>query len=104
MQLIFILPFQVKFLVSCVTPKEAILEIDILRDNLDLDEKNNLATQIASQRSLARRGTQYRQTKEISKDFDVLVMDVIRVAMTSEPKVSEGWFQAIEKAMGMSST
>ena len=92
----------VKFVVSCVTPQEAIQEIDILRDNLDLDQTNNLATQIASQRSLARRGgTQFRQTKEINKDFDVLVMDVIRVAMTSEPKVSEGWFQAIDKVQGM---
>ena len=68
----------VKFVVSCVTPQEAIQEIDILRDNLDLDQTNNLATQIASQRSLARRGgTQFRQTKEINKDFDVLVMDPI---------------------------
>ena len=34
----------------------------------------------------------------LCKDFDVLVLDVIRVAMTSESKIGDGWVRAIDNA------
>ena len=66
------LPIMVKFVVSCTTSNEAIIEIDTLRENLSLEKESELLSQ--------------RLKKKPSKndDFDVLVIDVIRVAMTSE--------------------
>ena len=92
------LPIMVKFIVSCVSPQEAIQEIDILRDKLNLEQEDDILTQIASQR-MARNPTQRTQnTQKSHKDFDVLVMDVIRISLTSEIKISEGWIKAIEMA------
>ena len=44
------LPIMVKFIVSCVTPKEAVSEIDTLRENLNLEQQEDVYSQLASQR------------------------------------------------------
>ena len=49
---------------------------------------------------LARRPNTQQPVTKHDKDFDVMVLDVIRVAMTSEVKISEGWIRAIENAHG----
>ena len=80
------LPIMVKFVVSCTTAREAVLEIDTLRDNLDLDK----GFEILSQRMK-------KKTSKDSEEFDVLVLEVIRLAINSEVLISDAWFNAIDK-------
>ena len=82
----------VKFVSTSITPKEALGEIENLRSNLNLDRnsKNQLLSQMSSQR-LARRPTSQVHDGE---DFDVMVMDIIRVSIY-EIKIADAWFQAI---------
>ena len=86
------LPVMVKFVSTSITPKEALGEIENLRSNLNLDRnsKNQLLSQMSSQR-LARRPTSQVHDGE---DFDVMVMDIIRVSIY-EIKIADAWFQAI---------
>ena len=61
----------VKFVVSCTTAKEAALEIDTLRDNLDLDK----GFEILSQRMK-------KKPSKNSEDFDVLVLEGIHLLLS----------------------
>ena len=82
------LPIMVKFIVSCTTAKEAEFEIDTLRDNLDLDKGFEM---MLSQR------LKKKPTVAKTDEFDVLVLEVIRLAMNSEVQISDAWFLAIER-------
>ena len=87
------LPVMVKFVSTSITPKEALGEIENLRSNLNLDRSKNVLSQMSSQR-LARRPTTKVQDGD---DFDVMVMDIIRVSIY-EIKIADAWFQAIVHA------
>ena len=89
------LPVMVKFVSTSITPNEALGEIENLRSHLDLDPKINVLSQLSSQR-LARRPTNAHV--QDSEHFDVMVMDIIRVSLTSETKIAEAWFQAVVHA------
>lgn len=54
------------------------------RENLNLDKQSK--RKILSQ-----------NVKIQNEDFDVLVLDVIRISMTSELKISDAWFTSIDK-------
>ena len=92
------LPIMVKFVLAATNAKDCIIEIDTLRDNLSLDKDTalNMISQ-ASQRLAARRPLTQQTKVTKNDDFDVLVLDVIRLSMTSETKISDAWFQAIDK-------
>ena len=88
------LPVMVNFISTSITPKQALGEIENLRTNLSLDRSSgNVLSQMSSQR-LARRPTRQAQDSE---DFDVMVMDIIRVSIY-EIKIADAWFQAIVHA------
>ena len=58
------------------------------RDNLDLDKGFEMLSQ--------RMGKKKTLSKN-SEEFDVLVLEVIRLAMNSEVQISDAWFNAIDK-------
>lgn len=92
------LPIMVKFIVASTTPSDAMMDIDALRDNLNIDKEINIpGCSSIGRKFLSQQMSQVARKSIKNEDYDTLVLDVIRVAMTSEVKISDAWFTAIDK-------
>ena len=106
------LPIIVKFLLSGINPNDAAMEIDSLRENLNLDPDeiaHGQLSQIVSQgipmTSQAAIRIRNRSGSTLTeKDTDVVVLDIIRVSLVCENKIADAWIRAIDNpAKGMKS-
>ena len=62
---------------------------------MNIEMEQPILSQFFSQKR-GQRLTTTKASKEVDKEYDVLVMDVIRVAVTSDAKMGAAWIQAIQ--------
>lgn len=91
------LPVIVRFILSTIQEGEELEVISALREELELSPAPAAAmTQLSQQRKTLMRLR--RPSRTDPRDIDVIVLDIVRIAMTGNQKIGDAWFRSIDSS------